>query len=438
MLAEIVVIFFLLVVNALLSGAEMSLSAARESRLLVLARGGSKRALKVLSVLENPSQFLSSIQMGVSLVAIFTGAYGGATMAEDLATTLARSPLIEPYAGAVSFVVVFLFLSYVSIVLGELVPKRLGLAYPETLAMVLVPPILALSGYILPILHVLSWSTEKIVQYLIPDVSEDVRVTEEEIKVVVSQGAAEGVIEQEEEQIVRKALSLGDRKVESLMTPRTDLVWLDIERPLAESWSLACNNPHSQYPVCQGEVDKLLGIVTFRDLASFFAGNLERIKETAIIEPLKVSAITSAIDMLKLMRARRKSYALVIDEHGGVDGVVTMKDLLGSLVGELEPEEGETSVRKREDGSYAIDGWVDIKEVSELLCLPEGTMESGNSYCSLGGFMMKVLERIPKEGDVYHGFGYEFEVVDMDGHRVDKVLIKRALNPAESDLGGGI
>lgn len=432
---QIVIILALIVANGLFSMAEIAIISARKVRLHQRAEEGNPRAKIALALANSPSQFLSTIQVGITLVGILTGAFGGATIVDQLTPALNQIAWIAPHGGAVSLFGVVLAITFLTLIIGELVPKQIGLQHAESISAAFAPAMRNLAWVASPLVHLLSLSTQLVLRLFGIKPSTEASVTEEEIKMMIEQGTQEGVFEPTEQEMVERVFRLGDRTVNALMTPRPDVVWLDLNDPPEETQKKITSSSHTHYPVAEDQIDTIIGMVNSKDLLS---QNLScrPIDLRSVLRPaLFIPESMSALDVLERFKKKRTHVALVIDEHGGFQGLVTTSDVLEAIVGDIptpgEDEEGE--VTRREDGSWLVDGKVladDLKEFLERDALP---FEDENLYQTLGGLMMAFLDRIPRAGDHFDWSGFRFEVVDMDGHRVDKVLI-RPLTPETPPL----
>jgi putative hemolysin len=422
---QIIIILALIIANGIFAMAEIAIVSARKTRLQQRAEEGDERAKIALELANSPSRFLSTIQIGITLIGILAGAFGGATIAEKLAPALNRIPWIAPQGGAVSLFLVVLGITFLSLIIGELVPKQIALHHAERISAAVAPAMRRLSWLAAPIVHLLSFSTQLVLRAFGVRPSEEVTVTEEEIKLMIEQGTQEGVFEPSEQEIVERVFRLADRTANSLMTPRPDVVWLDPSEPPEEIQQKITADSHTHYPVAEGQIDHIIGVVNSKDLLS---QNLacQPIDLRSVLRPaLFIPESMSALDMLERFKQKRTHVAFVIDEHGGFQGLVTTSDILEALVGDI-PMPGEfeeAEIIQREDGSWLVDGKVPADELKELLQADELPFENENLYQTLGGLVMAFLGRIPKSGDHFEWGGFRFEVMDMDGHRVDKVLI---------------
>jgi putative hemolysin len=426
LITQIVILLALIVVNGFFSMAEIAVLSSRRARLQQRAEEGDPGAKIALELAGSPSRFLSTIQIGITLVGILAGAFGGAIMAEQLAPSLNRLPWIAPHGSAVSLFIVVLAITYLSLIIGELVPKQIALNHAERIAAAVAPFMRALSWLGAPLVHLLSLSTQVVLRLFGIQPSAETSVTEEEIKLMIEQGTQEGVFEPTEQEMVERVFRLGDRTASALMTPRPDVVWLDPNEPAEEIQKKITADSHTHYPVAEGQIDHIIGLVNSKDLLS---QNLScrPIDLRSVLRPaLFIPESMSALDVLERLKKKRTHVAFVIDEHGGFQGLVTTSDILEAIVGDIPmPDETEESdIIQREDGSWLVDGKVQADELKQLLQMNELPFEDEHLYQTLGGLVMAFLGRIPKSGDHFDWIGFRFEVMDMDGHRVDKVLIK--------------
>lgn len=421
---EALIILVLILVNGLLSMSEMAIVASRKSRLQQRAEDGDVGAQIALEVARQPGPFLSTVQIGITLVGTLAGAFGGAAAAEPLAAWIGKIPQLTPYASAISVAVVVLAITYLSLVLGELTPKRIALNNAERIAAATAPMMQVLARATSPIVRVLSISTEAVLRLFRIKASDDLPVTEDEVRILIEQGTQFGVFEPIEETIVGQVFRLSDLNAGALITPRTDIDWLDINDSPEKIRSDIIAGGHSRYPVANGELDNVLGIVLVKDLlAAVLAGEPFNI-ETTLQPPLFLPESMSAFEVLERLRQTRTHIALIIDEYGGIEGLVTLEDFVESIIGAM-PDVGEQSspaIVLRADGSYLLDGMLPIHRFQDLFELDELPEATEGYYQTVGGFVMAMLGRIPSAGDQFVWQNVQLEVLDMDGRRVDKVL----------------
>jgi putative hemolysin len=428
---QIIVITALIIANGVLAMAEIAIVSSRKVRLQQRAEEGDKGAQAALDLANSPSRFLSTVQIGITLVGILAGAFGGALIADRLAPKLNHMAWIAPHGGAVSLFIVVLAITYLSLIIGELVPKQIALSNPERISARMAPAMRTLSWLASPLVHLLSLSTQLVLRALGLKSSPDASVTEEEIKLMIEQGTQEGVFEPSEQQIVERVFRLGDRPASSLMTPRPEVVWLDPGEAPEDIQRKLTTTSHTHYPVAEGQIDNIIGLVISKDLLAQNLNCQPIDLRSALKTGLFIPESMSALEVLERFKKTRSHAAFVIDEHGGFQGLVTTSDILEAIVGDIPMpgEAEEADIIQREDGSWLVDGKVQADELKELLQVDELPFEDENIYHTLGGLVMAFMGRIPSSGDRFEWGGFQFEVVDMDGHRVDKVLITPAGDP---------
>ncbi|WP_375469915.1 hemolysin family protein [uncultured Nostoc sp.] len=422
---EILIILVLIIANGVFSMSEMAIVSARKVRLHQLANQGDPKAKAALKLAESPNHFLSTVQVGISLIGILTGAFGGATIANRVAVYVKRVPLLAPYSDPLSFGIVVLIITYFSLIVGELVPKRLALNNPERIASIVAIPMQALAAIASPVVYLLSASTDLILRVLGITASTEPQVTEEEIKILIEQGTEAGTFEEAEQDMVERVFRLGDRPVSYLMTPRPDIVWLDLEDTAEENRQKMVDSAYSRYPVCQGGLDNVLGVIPVTDLlARSFRG--EPLDLTVgLRQPVFVPESTRGLKVLELFKQTITHMALVVDEYGVIQGLVTLNDIMSEIVGDVPSTDGQDQPQavQREDGSWLLDGMLPVEDFLELFGMEEWQSEERGSYQTLGGFVITNLGRIPAAADYFEWQSMRIEVMDMDGNRVDKVLV---------------
>jgi putative hemolysin len=424
---EIIIILLLIMLNGAFSMAEMALVSVRKPRLQQWANGGSAGARTALDLADKPESFLSITQLGMTLIGILTGAFGEQSLGGRFELYLNGIPHLAPYGPALALVFVVVAITYVSVVIGELVPKRLALHSPERLASVLAKPMNVISRVGRPFVHLLNASTNAILGLLRIHPSEEAPVTEEEIKVIMEQGAEAGVIEKTEHDMVNRLFRLNDRAVEALMKPRREIVSLDIDAPVEENMEKVAVSSHSRFPVVQGSLDRVIGIVQENELLKCcLAGKPPNLKDAAR-PPLFVPAAVPPFRLLEMFKASHTRIAFVVEEYGAVEGLVTLNDFFEDLVGEVAsahmPQKRQAV--QRPDGSWLVDGKMTVHDFKELMNLAKLPGEERRGYHTLGGFVMVQIGRVPVTSDTFEAQGLLFEVVDMDENRVDKVLVQR-------------
>jgi putative hemolysin len=421
---ETLILFLLILTNGFFSLSEMAIVSARKVRLQQRAEEGDKAARTALDLAGQPTRFLSTVQIGITLIGILTGAFGGATVAETLAAYFSQFPALEPYSEALGVGIVVTVITYFSLVFGELVPKRLALSSAERIAALVAPIMQFLSTISGPIVNLLSASTELVVRLLGIKPTSEPTVTEEEVKILIEQGRETGVFEDVEQEIVERVFRLSDRSVNSVMTHRSELVWLDVEDPLEQNIEKVLTPGQTHFVVCKGELDHVTGVLSAKDLLREYAdsGSIS-IPESLPMPPFLPEGV-NALEVVARLRHDKSSVALIVDEYGTIDGMVTLTDVLEAIVGDIPAldEKGEPAATKREDGSWLLDGMMSVDELQMLLDLDE-LPEDSEGYDTVGGLFMAQLGRIPSAGDKFEWHDLRFEVVKMDGYRVDKVRI---------------
>jgi len=425
MAIEILILIVLILVNGFLSMAEMAVVSARKARLHQRAEEGSRGARTALAMAEKPTRFLSTVQIGITLIGILTGVFGGATIAEELSLIFEQYAWLAPYSETVSATIIVIIITYFSLVAGELVPKRLALNNADKIAASVAPLMHFLSRISTPFVNLLTASTEAVLRLLRVKPTGEPTITEEEVKILIDQGTLSGVFEVMEQDIVERVFRLSDRTVRSLMTSRLEMIWLDAEDSLEENMRKVISSGHSNFVVCRGSLDNVLGIIRAKDLLTQFAGGEQVSVLSAVQQPPAVPESMKALKAVERLRAEKSPLALVIDEYGIIAGMITFTDVLEAIVGDIpgmdDPGE-EPEATQREDGSWLFDGQIAIHDLQLILDLDELPVEEAN-YETVGGLFMALVGRIPVVGDHFEWQNLRFEVVDMDGHRVDKVLV---------------
>jgi putative hemolysin len=430
---DLLVLAVLFLLNGVFAMSELAIASSRKARLQGWADEGNRRAALVLQLAEHPNRFLATVQIGITLIGIITGFFGGAALSSTAERQLDRVPVLDRYSGPLSIVLVVGAITYLSLLIGELVPKRLALQNPERVAMLIAPPMHALSRVVAPIVWFLGVSSEFVLRILGVRHAADPPVTEEEIELLLQEGAAAGVFAPAEHEMVEGVFDLGEREARELMTPRYRLIALDVEDPLDENLRKMAASPHQIFPVYEGDLDHLIGLAPVKKLwAASLTG--DTIDVRALADPaLIVPETLPALEALARFRERSVDVAMVVDEFGGVQGMLTLHDLLEAITGDLAaPAPGEQAWVQRPDGSWLLDGALPVHEVRDVLDLAEFPGEDAGDFETLGGFIMSRLERIPAVGDATDWEGLRFEVADMDGRRVDRVLVTRV---APEDAG---
>jgi putative hemolysin len=431
---EILIVLLLVMVNGIFAMTEMAMVSSRKTRLQNRADKGDTGAQKALDALKDPNRFLSSIQIGITLVGILAGVFGGATVAKNLGVWLSGSSAVGHYGPAIGIGTVVVGITYLSLVLGELVPKRLALNNAEAIASFMAAPMSLLTKLAAPIIFLLSLSTNAILTILRVRHEQELSHTEDEIKILIEESTQAGVFEKSEQDLVNRALSLGDRNVNDLMTPRPDIVSIDIEDKPEEMWEKITTSGHSQFPVYSQDPDNILGIVSIKDVCAQSVGAKGQDLQSILMQPLFVPESLQALKVLELFKQSRTHVALVVDEYGTVQGIVTLHDILEAMVGDLPSaaSDGDSSVVLRKDGSWLIDGLLSIDKFKEVFHIDAMPQEDMGLYHTIAGFMLFNFNKIPSTGDHFEWAGLQFEVVDMDGNRIDKVLVTPPVKDGQS------
>lgn len=424
MAVEIGLLLLLIVLNGVFAMSELAIASSRKTRLQQWAAEGNAGAEAALKLADEPNQFLATVQIGITLIGIVTGFFGGSTLSTPVAQQLERIPGLAPYAEMISIVVVVGLVTYLSLVVGELVPKRLALQSPERLASLVAPPMTLLSRIASPIVKLLGASSELILRVLGVRNSEELPVTEEEIAILLQEGTAAGVFTAREHEMLEGVFDLGDRDVRDLMTPRYRLVALDLNAPMEENFRRMAESPHHLFPLYEGELDNLVGMVPVKKLWAASLTNapidLRGLAEPALIVPESMPAL----DVVKRFQGRSNTAAMVVDEYGGIQGLLSLHDLIEAITGDLGDTAGSSGEAvQRADGSWLLDGALPVHEVRSLLNLGPLPGEETGDFETLGGFLMASLGRVPEVGDSFVWDNRCFEVVDMDGRRIDRVLV---------------
>jgi putative hemolysin len=402
---------------------EIALVSARKARLETLARKGKKSAQKALDLSKEPDKFLSAIQIGITLIGILNGLYSGEAFAGDLAKVLSLIPVIQPYSLTVSHIIIVVVITYLTLVLGELVPKRVGMGFAEQVATFVAKPMDFLSKLTAPFVWLVSKNSKAVFTLLgLNNRSDSNKVTEEEIRAIVHEGFKVGEVQEVEQDIVERVFHLGDRTVSSIMTHRSDLIWIDASDSVAKIRQKVNDDTYNTYPVVLDKIDNIQGIVYLKDLFKNIDNTDFNILK--IIRPAKfIQENMSVYKALEQFRAERVKFGIVTDEFGSVQGLVTLKDIVDALIGELHEEGEEQEIVERKDGSLLIDGQYSFYSFLEYFDMED--LYEEHDYNTLSGLILDILERVPKEGDTFSWMNFDLEIVDMDGARIDKVLVKK-------------
>jgi putative hemolysin len=434
MLSDIIILLVLILLNGFFSLSEMAIVSSRRQRLQALASvrkrtnaptAGLEAALALHA---EPGRFLSSVQIGITLVGVFAGAFGAATLSKPVARALEQFAWAAPYAEPFALSLVVVVITYLTLILGELVPKRIALTNPEAIAATIARPMSGLARLMKPAVTLLSWSTEAVVRIYGITGQQVSAVTEDEIKHLVEEGAASGAIDGVERDIVHRVFRLGDARVSEIMTPRVQMVWLDTDFSVEENLALIRAEQKMRYPIRRGGTGEPLGMIRVEDLFLTPKTNDELLRKKS--PPLYIPRTTSVLKALSILQAESMFMAFIIDEYGDVVGTLTMSEIFFAMIGDLSDHVGDPhpGIHTREDGSYIIDGFVSVEEVRRALEVTKLPGDEETEVNTLAGVMFNWFGRLPREGDYFGWNGYRFEVVDMDGPRIDKVMIVPAQN----------
>jgi putative hemolysin len=423
-LFEIGVIFILLILNGLFAMSELAVVSSRRPRLEAMAARGSKGAATVLKLASNPGRFMSSVQIGITLVGILAGAYSGATLSEPLAGLLLAEGVPASVASGLSIALVVGLITYFSLVIGELVPKQIALANPEAVASLMARPMLGVAFIAAPVALILERSSRLIIGALGLKSTGQSAVTEEEIKAVIAEGTSSGILEPEEKELMAGVMRFGDRSIRAVMIPRPDITGIDLEWDNQRIIEAIANSSHSRYPVFTGSIDMVQGVIQAKDLLDQHLKDEPLDIKSRIRQVDMVPDTASALDVLDTLRRSPLQMVMVIDEYGSVEGMVTAADILTAIVGNLggETDEELSEIVMRADGSWLIDADLGVDLVAEKINC-QGLDDPDRDYETLAGFVLSVTKAIPSTGDIVDWRGWTFEIVDMDSRRIDKVLV---------------
>lgn len=418
---ELLILVGLILLNGLFSMAEIALVSARKARLEGQANRGDKRAKAALKLANEPDSFLSTVQIGITLIGIVTGIYSGDKIVDDVELFIRRFPVLVPYANGIATALVVIMVTFLSLILGELVPKRLGLTAPEAIAKGVAAPMRLITFITWPFVWLLSKTTTLLVR-LFNITASDNQVTEEEIKAIISEGTEHGTVETVEQEIIERVFHLGDRNITSLMTHRSDIIWFDMDDNEHQIKEKILREPHSVYPICDRSIDNIKGIVSIKDM--YVTPDDTPFKD--IMKPaLFVPENNSPYQLLERFKETKIHTCFIVDEYGTLLGLITLNDILEAIVGDLpQPDIQDYEVKEREDGSFLVDAQIPFYDFLTRFDKTEWMHEGEQEFDTLAGFILHKVERIPQSGDQLEWSGFHFEILDMDGHRIDKVLVK--------------
>lgn len=417
---EIVLIFLLIVANGVFAMAEIAVISSRQARLRTRSDDGDRGATVALELAERPNDFLSTVQIGITMVGILAGVFGGATLAEELGAHFNTVAWIAPHGESVGLALVVLAITYLSLVIGELVPKRIALTNPERIAAMMSPLMRGLARLARPAVWFLSVSTSTVVKVLRIPESNEPSVTEEELTSMLELGRRTGEFHPAEEEMIKGVFALADRSASAIMTPRHEVVWLDLSRPADELQRLIVESGLSRFPAAEGSLDRFIGVIEVKDLiAGCFAGGPMDLR-AAVRQPLVFPETTSALQILHDFQSRKAEIGIVVDEYGGFEGIVTVADLAMRVLG---LDEDAQALVRRDDGSWLVDAMMNFADFAEAIGF---RVDDESEYDTVAGFVVARLGRVPRVADSFEAHGHRFEIVDMDGRRVDKVLVANA------------
>ncbi|KAA0993725.1 HlyC/CorC family transporter [Dyadobacter sp. UC 10] len=422
---ELLIILLLVLLNGIFSMSEIALVSSRKSRLEAAAKNGDASAKAALNLANSPTRFLSTVQIGITLIGLLTGMYSGDNITADFEVIINRVPVLQPYSHSLAVGSVLVFITYLSLVLGELVPKRIGMSNPEAISKVMATPMNLLSKLTAPFISLLGFSSDMIIKLLNIRQSEN-SVTEEEIKSLIQEGTSGGVFEEIEQEIVHNVFQLGDRKVTSLMTNRQEIIWLDLEDTVEENKAKIFESRHSIYPVCRGTVDDVVGLVYVKDMIVADIETQLATLNTLVRDPVYLPESNRAYQALEKFKEQRVYFGIIVDEYGGMLGILTMHDIMDALVGDISEDIEEASeIVKREDGSFLVDAQLPFDDFLQYfnINIQETERRELVGFNTLGGFVLHILENIPKTGEQFSWKNFDFEVIDMDRSRIDKLLV---------------
>ena len=419
-MVDFLILFFLILLNAFFVMSEMALVSAKKNRLEGSAARGDVKSKTAIELKDNPDIFLSTTQTFITLISILTGVFSGQKFEGFLEPYLEHINFIKPYAATIATVIIVIFVTFLSILFGELAPKRIAIMRPERIAKQVARPILILSRLSFPLVWLLSTLNSGIFRILNIKAHKENQVTEEEIKAMINEGSELGTIEEEEKDIIQRVFHLGDRSITSLMTHRTDIVWFEINEDFSSVKEKMKEFQHSVYPLCKNNIDEIVGVVYVKDMYLHPDAPLSSILRKALFVPEN----NSAYQVLEKIKVTKIHYAFIVDEYGSMQGMITVKDILNAIVGEMpEAEDDDYEITERPDGSFLVDAQIQFYDFLTRFNKTIWINEGENEFDTLAGFILHELKRIPATGDSFEWRGFDFEIIDMDGQRIDKVMV---------------
>ncbi len=422
---EFIIVLLLIILNGLFAFAEIAIVSARKSRLQKQAQDGNKRAKAALELSGNPAKFLSTVQIGITFISIFAGAFGGETLAHHFAVYFKNIPFIGSYSDQFAFFIVVVIITYLTLIIGELVPKRIALNQPEKAAKRIAEPMKLIAKFTSPLVNLLTISSDFVIRLLHIKPPTEPSVSEEEVKMLLQEGTTAGIFSSEEQDIVERTFELDEKKILSFLTPRKEIRWFDIDSSVKELRTMIGKHPHSYYPVCKGSLDKVVGIVRTEDLLAAFLIEEKVDFAKCLHKPLYVPESTAVWKVLELFKRTGIHTALVVDEYGSILGLIAVADILEEIVGDIPDvdELDERTIVKNKDGNFLVDGLVPIDEFKEYFHIRKLPEEQSGAFHTIGGFVTDQIGRIPIADDTFDFDGFRYRIDKMDGNRVDKILL---------------
>src|SRR5260221_6508090 len=419
---EIIILLVLIFINGLFVMSEIALVSVRKARLEHQSEKGDKRAKKALDLSNNPEVFLAAAQIGITFIAILTGVYSGNRFGRYLQPSIEKITILKPYADTIATTIVVIIVTFLSIMFGELIPKRIGLLKAEAIAKLVTRPMNAFAAFTHPIVWLLNKISNLFFRLFNIKRSKDDAVTEEEIKTLINEGTEAGTIDEKEQEIIERVFHLGDRNITSLMTHRSDIIWFNLDDNEEKMKEKIIKERHSIYPICDGDIDQLKGIVSIKDL---YVANDSTLFKDLMRPALFIPENNSAYQVMEKFKESQLHSAFIVDEYGTILGMITLNDILEAIVGDIpQPDIQDYDIRRREDGSFLIDGQIPFYDFLSYFDKADWMNEGEHEFDTLAGFILHELERIPPTGDKMEWKGFTIEIVDMDGHRIDKVLVR--------------
>jgi putative hemolysin len=419
---DLIILGFLILLNGLFTMSEIALVSARKSRLESQAEKGDQSAKNALELSQNPEIFLSAAQIGITLISILTGVYSGERFSKMLAPSIGKIEALQPYQNTIATTIIVIIVTFLSIIFGELIPKRIGLLRAEKIAKLVAGPMNLFAKFTHPIVWVLNKVSNLFFRVFNIRRGTDDAVTEEEIKTMITEGAEAGTIDEAEQEIINRVFHLGDRNTTSLMTHRSDIIWFNLDDSEDKIKAKIINEPHSVYPICDGTIDNIKGVVSIKDL--YISPDHLLFKD--IMEPaLFIPDNNSPYQLLEKFKQTKTHSCFIVDEYGSILGLITLNDILEAIVGDMpQPDVEDYEIIEREDGSFLVDAQIPFYNFLAKFEKTDWMNEGEQNFDTFAGFVLHELEHIPKAGEMFDWKGFKFEVVDMDGHRIDKVLVK--------------